>query len=144
MQVTHLLKILPQDIKLSYLAGYLISWTPYCSIMAYGAFGDITKLNFVITIIPVIASKSTLIWCPVLEMIFNNSVRNNILVLQDPNTTLMVATNHTNAKERPSTRYYDSDSRYRYFDKYVRGWKAARSDVYDFVSQPMMQNDRFF
>lgn len=96
--------------------------------MIYGAFGDINKLNFILTLIPVVASKSTLIWCPVLEMIFNNSVRKNILVLQDPNTLMLVEHINNEDKSRNnitnSKREFESDSRYRYYEKYVRGWKC--------------------
>jgi hypothetical protein len=64
-------------------SGYLTSWTPYVLIMLYGAFKDVSSLSYGLTLIPMIACKSTAVWCPILEILFNSSVRKNILFIRE-------------------------------------------------------------
>jgi hypothetical protein len=55
--------------------------------MIYGGFIDLKTLSLPKLVLPLIASKSTCIWCPMLEMIFNSSVRKNLLLIKNTTCT---------------------------------------------------------
>jgi hypothetical protein len=85
--------------------------------MLYGSFFKLDNLPLSITVIPMIASKTTIIWCPILEMLFNSSVRNNLLFIQNfkkddiilPQEALRIYTNYTK-KNQIAINVYDESA----------------------------------
>lgn len=52
--------------------------------MLYRALTSLdTNVKLVYTILPTLAQKTTVVWCPLLEMLFNSSVRKNLLFIQN-------------------------------------------------------------
>lgn len=51
--------------------------------MLYGSFYELDNLPLSVTVVPMIASKATIVWCPFLEMLFNSSVRKNLIFIQN-------------------------------------------------------------
>jgi hypothetical protein len=64
--------------------------------MILGAFKDLNELNFFLTVVPIIATKSTCIWCPMLEMVFNSSVRRNLLFIKITKSDRILQTSENN------------------------------------------------
>lgn len=62
----------------NFTAMYILSWTPYACVAMYSAFIAKNPVNFYTAILPGIFAKLTIVWCPILEMVFNISVRRNL------------------------------------------------------------------
>jgi hypothetical protein len=60
-----------------------MSWLPYVVLIFIGTFKDLHDLNFSTSILPSIFVDLPSIWSPLLEILFNSNIRNNLLFIKN-------------------------------------------------------------
>jgi hypothetical protein len=62
----------------NFVAGFIISWTPYAIVCIYRAFLDETKVSPLAATLPAFFGKSSLAWPAIFTMIGNRDIRMKI------------------------------------------------------------------
>lgn len=57
---------------------FIFAWTPYAIASMYTAFIAKHSVNFYATTIPGIFAKLSIIWCPLIDILYNHSVRQTL------------------------------------------------------------------
>jgi hypothetical protein len=97
--------------------GYIIAWTPYCILMLYRAFTSLdSNIKLIYTILPTIAQKITVVWYPLLEMLFNSSVRKNLLFLHNAKKERFVRTSENKKLIENPKKFINSSSNIDHFN----------------------------
>lgn len=66
-----------------YIAGFIISWTPYAAVALYSAFISTEKIEPILTTLPSLFAKSSMLWSSVLYIFSNRKIRKQALMQLD-------------------------------------------------------------
>ena len=61
------------------LAGYIVTWTPYAIVSLYSAFINPDHITPIISTLPALLAKSSVVWSTLLYMFTNKTIRTKVL-----------------------------------------------------------------